>query len=75
MKKSALALGAAALAAMIAAPVAAAERFSAPIAEESELGADNGGLIPIAIALGVAAAGVLILIELFEDDDDVAVSP
>lgn len=75
MKKSVLALSATAVAAMIAAPVAAAERFSAPIAEESELGGDNGGLIVGAIALGVAIAGVLILIEAFDDDDDVAVSP
>jgi|GEM_PF-1619180 len=75
MKKSVLALSATAVAAMIAAPVAAAERFSAPIAEENELGGDNGGLIVGAIALGVAIAGVLILIEAFDDDDDAAVSP
>ena len=72
MKKSALALGAAAVAAMIAAPVAATERFSAPLADESELGGDNGGLIVGAIALGVAVAGTLILIELFEDDEPVS---
>ena len=45
MKKSALALGAAALAAMIAAPVAAAERYSAPVEGESEMAAGGSGLI------------------------------
>ncbi|MBU1756560.1 MAG: hypothetical protein KJ703_06185 [Alphaproteobacteria bacterium] len=74
MKKSALTLGAAAVAAMIAAPVAASDRLSAPIAGGSEMG---NGESPIvwAIALGVAVAAVLVGIELFGDDDDEAVSP
>jgi len=71
MKKSALALGAAAVAAMIAAPVAAAERYSAPFAGESELGGgDNSGIIVAAIALATVIAGVFIIV-----DDDDAVSP
>jgi hypothetical protein len=73
MKKTALTLGAAAAAALIVAPVAAAERSSAPIADESELSGESP--IVLAIALGVAVAAVLIGIELFEDDDDQAVSP
>ena len=73
MKKTATFLGAAAAAAMIAAPIAAAERHSAPIAYESELGAQQGeSPIVWAIALGVAIAAILIGIEVFEDDEPVS---
>lgn len=71
MKKSATFLGAAAVAAMIAAPVAAAERYSAPVDSESEMGLEGSGLI-----IGVlAAAAVIVGIILITDDDDDAVSP
>lgn len=71
--KRALALGTAA-AAMIAAPLAAAdrapERMGAPVESESELG--GGSLI---IALLGAAAVVAAIILIADDDDDDAVSP
>ena len=71
MKKSATFLGAAAAAAMIAAPVAAAERYSAPVDGESEIGLEGSGLI-----IGLAAAAAVILgIILITDGDDDAVSP
>ncbi len=66
----ALALGAAA-AAMIAAPLAAADRMSAPVESESEIGGANRGLLLV----GVAAALVTVILVANEDNDDEAVSP
>jgi hypothetical protein len=68
--KRALALGAAA-AAMIAAPLAAADRMSAPVESESEIGGANRGLLLV----GVAAALVTVILVANEDNDDEAVSP
>ncbi len=70
MKKTATVLGAAAAAAMIAAPVAAAERYSAPVDGESEIGGEYGIIIGI-----LAAAAVIAGIIIIADDDDDAVSP
>lgn len=68
--KRALALGAAA-AAMIAAPLAAADRMSAPVESESEIGGANRGILLVA----VAAALVTIILVANEDNEDEAVSP
>ncbi len=70
MKKSATFFGVAAVAAMIAAPVAAADRFSAPVANESEMG--GGSTLLFAVVAGLALLGAIILIT---EDDDEAVSP
>ena len=67
--KRAIALGTAA-AAMIAAPLAAADRASAPVEAESEM---IGGSLLLA-ALGVPAAIVAVVLIADGDDDD-AVSP
>ena len=66
--KRAIALGTAAFA-MVAAPVAAADRSAAPVDSESEL----GGVSLVVALLGAAAiiAGIVII----ADDDDDAVSP
>ena len=69
MKKSATILGAAAVAAMIAAPVAAAERYSAPIEGESEVKAESGLLIGL-LAAAAVIAGIIIIA-----DDDEPTSP
>ncbi len=69
MKKSATILGAAAVAAMIAAPVAAAERYSAPVTGESELEGENGILIGL-LAAAAVIAGIIIIA-----DDDEPTSP
>ena len=57
MKKTATVLGAAAAAAMIAAPVAAAERYSAPVDGESEIGLGGSGAIIGVIAAAAVCAG------------------
>ncbi len=66
--KRAIALGTAAFA-LVAAPVAAADRSAAPVDGESEL----GGVSLVVALLGAAAiiAGIVII----ADDDDDAVSP
>ncbi|GAA3799876.1 hypothetical protein GCM10022600_22060 [Qipengyuania pelagi] len=67
--KRAIALGTAAFA-MVAAPLAAADRSAAPVESESEL---VGGSLLIA-ALG-AAAVIAAVVLIADDDDDDAVSP
>ena len=56
---------------MIAAPLAAADRMSAPVDSESEIGGANRGLLLV----GVAAALVTVILVANEDNDDEAVRP
>ena len=73
MKKTATVLGAAAAAAMIAAPVAAAERYSAPVAGENEIGLEGSGLIIGLLAAAAVIVGIILITD--SDDEDDAVSP